>query len=115
MKKRAEHHLVHFGRAVDEPRLARVAVDPLERRVLRVAARAVQLDRGVDGLVQHVGDRDFRHRDFLAREVAAVELVRRAHDEQPPDLDLHRGVAEQPLHALAVGELACRGSRARAT
>src|SRR5271166_3730183 len=38
-----EHHVVHFRGAVDEARLAGVAVDPFENGILRVAARTVEL------------------------------------------------------------------------
>jgi len=54
-----DHRPVHLGGAVDETRLPRVAVDPFERRVLRVAAPAAELDRGVDGAVQRAGPVSF--------------------------------------------------------
>src|SRR4051812_48825841 len=42
-----EHHLVDLVGAVNEPRLAGVAIDPFQDRILGVAARTVELDRGV--------------------------------------------------------------------
>src|SRR5229473_2141564 len=99
-----QHHVVHLGGAVDEARLARVAVDPFQDRVLGIAARAVELDRDVGGLVQRVGDVHLGHRHLLARAVALVELPGRVHHQEPPDLDAVRHLAELDLHALAVGE-----------
>ena len=51
---------MHFAGAIDQPRRARVAIDPLDDRVLGEAARALQLDRGVSGFVQRVGDVNLR-------------------------------------------------------
>jgi hypothetical protein len=72
---------------------------------LGIAARAVELDRHVGGVVQGVGDVELRHRDLLARAVALVELPGGAHHQQPADLDVVRDRAELHLHALAVGQL----------
>src|SRR5262245_43559961 len=99
-----EHHVVDLGGAVDQARLAGVAVDPFQDRVLGIAARTVELDRDVGGLVQRVGDVHLGHGDFLARAVALVELPGRVHHEEPSDLDAVRHLAELDLHALAVGE-----------
>src|SRR3954453_6528977 len=54
--------------------------------------------------MQGVGDVYFGHGDFFARTVALIELPGRVHDQQPPDLDLVRGLAKLDLHALAVGQ-----------
>ena len=51
-----EHHPVHLRGAVDQPRLARVAVDPFQDRVLGITARATELDRRVGRGVQRVRD-----------------------------------------------------------
>src|SRR5260370_24601762 len=37
-----QHHVVHFGSAIDEARLTGVAIDPFQNRVLGIAARAVE-------------------------------------------------------------------------
>ena len=42
-----------------------------------------------------------KERDMIALILAGVEV----HPKQPPDLDLHRAVAELHLHRLALGEL----------
>ena len=86
-------------------RRAAVAVDPFQDGVLGIAARAVELDRHVGGLVQRVGDLHLRHRDFLARAIALVELPGRVHGEQAADLDLVRHLAEFDLNALALIQL----------
>src|SRR5262249_41408091 len=99
-----EHHVVHLRGAVDQPRRARPPLDPFQDRVLGIAAGAVELDGDVGRLVQRVGDLHLGHRHFLAGAVALVELPRRVHGEQPPDLDLVRHLTELDLHALAVGE-----------
>src|SRR4051794_28384499 len=52
----SQHHVVDLGSAIDEARLPRVAVDPFQDSVLGIAARAVELDRDVGGLMQGVGD-----------------------------------------------------------
>src|SRR5262249_12502649 len=100
-----EHHVVHLGRAVDQPGGARGAVDPFEHRVLGIAARAVELDGDVGGVVQRIGDVHLGHGDFLAGAVALVELPCRVQGELPADLDLVGDLAELDLHALAVREL----------
>src|SRR3982751_1742831 len=74
-----EDLLVHFGRPIDEPGLPRVTVDPFERRILRVATGAAELDGGGGAEVQRLGHMDLGHRDLLAREVALVEQRRRLH------------------------------------
>src|SRR5215475_9378091 len=67
-----EHHVVHLGSAVDEARLAGVAVDPFQNSVLGIAARAVELNADVGGLMQRVGDVHLGHGDFLARAIALI-------------------------------------------
>src|SRR6185437_299242 len=104
-QKARQHHVVHFGGAVDQAGGAGGAVDPFQDGVLGIAARAVELDRGVGGVVQRIRDMHLGHGDFLARAVAAVELPRGVHGEEPPDLNLLRHLAELDLHAFAVGEL----------
>src|SRR6516225_8637862 len=99
-----EHHVVHFGRAIDEARLPRVAIDPFQNRVLGIAARAVELNRDVCRPMQRIGDVHLGHGDFLARAITLVELPGRVHHQQPPDLDLMRHLAELDLHALAIAE-----------
>src|SRR5258708_22451111 len=89
-----EHHVVHLGGAINEARLAGVAVDPFENGVLRVAARAVELDCYIRGLVQGVGDLDLGHRHLLAGAVALVELPGGVHDQKAPDLDPLRHLAK---------------------
>src|SRR5215471_21377982 len=68
-----QHHLVHLIGAVDEPRLPGVSVDPFEHGVLGIAARAIELDRGVGGVMQRVGHMHLGHRHFLAGAVALIE------------------------------------------
>src|SRR5262249_30545964 len=99
-----QHHLVDLVGAVDEPRLAGIAIDPLEHRVLGIAARAVELDRRVGGVMQRVGDVHLGHRDFLLGAAALVDEPGRMHHQEPPDLDTVGDLAELDLHALAVGE-----------
>ena len=72
--------------------------------VLRVPPGPEELDGGVDRLVEHVRDRDLRHRHLLAREVALVELPGRVHGEKTPDVNVHRGFAHHPLHPLVLGK-----------
>src|SRR4051794_17958429 len=50
LEKPVQHHAVDLVGAVDEARLAGVAIDPFEHRVLRVAAGTVDLDADVGGL-----------------------------------------------------------------
>src|SRR3954451_9340932 len=69
-----QHHVVHLGGAVDEARLPRIAVDPLQDRILGIAARTVELDRNIGGLMQSVGDVHLRHGDLLARALTLIEL-----------------------------------------
>src|SRR5262245_52829880 len=57
-----QHHLVHLVGAVDQTRGAGGAVDPLDDGVLGIAARALELDRDVSGMMQRVGDMHLRHR-----------------------------------------------------
>src|ERR1700735_2298702 len=56
-----QYHLVDFVGAVDEARGAGGAIDPFGDGVLRVAARAIELDRHIRGLVQRVGAVELRH------------------------------------------------------
>src|SRR3984893_1899741 len=100
-----EHHVVHLGGAINEARSPGVAIDPFENGVLRVAARAVELDCYIRGLVQGVGDLDFGHRHLLAGAVALVELPGGVHDKKAPDLDPLRHLAKLDLHAFALGKL----------
>src|SRR5215813_6269382 len=74
-----QHHVVHFGGAVDEARLTGVAIDPFQNRVLGIAARAVELNRDIGRLMQRIGDVKLGHGDFLARTVALIELPSRVH------------------------------------
>src|ERR1700758_4256245 len=55
-QKTRQHHVVHFGSAIDQTRGARGAVDPFQDRVFRITAGAIELDRGVGSLVQRIGD-----------------------------------------------------------
>ena len=74
-QKTRQHHVVHFGSAVDQPRGARGAIDPFQNRVFGIAVGAIELDRGVGGFVQRVGDVHLGHRDFLAGAIAAIKLL----------------------------------------
>src|SRR5258707_13114730 len=83
-----QHHVVHFGSAVDEARLTGVAIDPLPTRVLGIAARAIELNRNVGRLMQRIGDVKLGHGDFLTCSVALIELPGRVHHHRPLDLKL---------------------------
>ena len=51
-----EHHAVNFAGAINQASLAGVAVDPFDRGVLGIAFGAHELQGGVGGFVQGVGD-----------------------------------------------------------
>src|SRR4051812_43355796 len=61
----ADLPLVHLVWTVDQPLRANLRVPFGERGILREPERAVELDRGVDHLVHHVGMEDFRDRILL--------------------------------------------------
>ena len=66
-------------RPVDQPLRAYLRVPFGERRILGEAERAVQLDRGVDHLVYHVGMEDLRDRVLLADVETLLGLVGNVH------------------------------------
>lgn len=65
-EKGIENHLVRLMGTVDEAGLACLAVDPSERGVVRITARAADLDADIGSLVQQVGDMYLGHRHFLS-------------------------------------------------
>ena len=95
---------MNFVGTIDQPRLARVAVNPLQERVLGIASRAVDLNGRIGGLVEQVGDMDLGHRNLLARKGSLVERPRGLHHQQAADLDLHCQIAEHQLDAFAVDQ-----------
>ena len=96
--------LVDLVGAVREARPARLQRHARERRVERVAERAVHLDRAVDDAVQGVRDEVLRHRHLAPEVLAAVDLVGGVQDHELPLVELHRRVGDHPLDALLVGE-----------
>src|SRR5438270_9839655 len=62
-QKTRQHHIMHFGSAIDQARGASSAVDPFQYCVLRIAACAVELDGGIGRLVQRIGYMHLGHGD----------------------------------------------------
>ena len=97
-------HQVDLVGAVGEARPAGVLEHVGERRVLRVAERAVHLDRAVDDAVERVGDEVLRHRHLALEVFLAVDLVGRVQHHELALVQLHRRVGDHPLDALLLGE-----------
>src|SRR5262249_12361059 len=66
-------HQVHLVGAVGESRPARLQEHARERRVLRVAERAVHLDGAVHGAPERVGDVVLAHRDLGVERLAVLD------------------------------------------
>ena len=95
---------------VVEPRGARVAVHRLQRQVGRVAERAVDLQRAVDDVEEHVGAEELDQRDVRAGGAGALVVhppggVQR---HQPRGLHLRRGVRDPVLDRLLVARAPSR-------
>ena len=76
-----------------------------ERRVGRVAERAVHLDRAVDDPPQHVGHEVLGHRHLAdVKSSPLLDLVRGVQHHQLALVQLHRRVGDHPLDALLLGE-----------
>ena len=99
----ADLPLVHFVGTVDQPLRAHLGVPFRQRRILGKAERAVQLDRGVDHLVHHVGMEDLGDRVFLPDVLALFRLVGDVQQHQPADIEFAGAIGQHELHALAVG------------
>ena len=72
-----------------------------QRRIHRIAQRAVQLDRGVHHLVHHIGEINLGDAVLVAQVEAFLRLVSDMHDHQPCDVELAGAFGEHELHALA--------------
>ena len=105
-------HLVDLVGAVGEAGPAGLLEHVGERRVGRVAERAVHLDGPVDDPPQAVGHEVLGHR-HLGREVEPVlDLVGGVQHHQLALVHLHGRVGDQPLDALLLGQVASRGCSA---
>ena len=105
----SETNFSGYRGAIDQARLARIAVDPFEDRVLGIAFGAEKLNRRVGSFVQAIGDRDLGHRHFLAGAVTEVELIGGIEGQQPAHLNLHRCFTQHPLHTFMFHQLAAEG------
>ena len=72
---------MNLAGTIDQAGLAGIAIDPFEHAVLGVAAGTIELDGGIDRIVEHIGDGDLGHGYFLAGEIALVELPGGLHDQ----------------------------------
>ena len=97
-------HLVDLVGAVGEAGPAGVLVHVGERRVGRVAERAVHLDRAVDDPAEHVGDEVLGHRHLALEVEPVVDAVGGVQHHQLGLVQLHRRVGDHPLDALLLGE-----------
>src|SRR5690606_2478880 len=68
-----QNHLVDFGCTIHKPRLARITINPFQRSISRIALGATQLNGGVDGFMQGLGDDDLGHRDFFSGEITGIQ------------------------------------------
>src|SRR5450631_4130031 len=100
---------VHLVGTVDQPLRADLGVPFRQNGILAEAERAVQLDRGVDDVVDHVGQIYFCDRVFLGQVQALFRLVGDVQQHQPPDVELAGAFGEHELHRLAVGEQHAEG------
>ena len=98
---RAADDLLHdlVGAAVDA-RHARVGVRARDRVLEHVAVAAVQLQAAVDDAALQLGAPPLRDRGVLGRELAGVERLRAAVDEDARDLDLAAQLGEREARAL---------------
>ena len=83
---------------------ARIAVDPVEQRVLRIALCAESCNAVSAALCSVSATWIFAIEISLCA-IALVELPRRVHGEQPADLDVLGDLAQHHLHAFVLGEL----------
>ena len=100
-----DHHPVHLGRPVVDPRRARVLVDPRDREIHRDPGRAVHLHRAVGDPPERLGHERLGHRDLLAVRQPVLHLPRRVQHHQPRCVEVHRGVGEHELQPLVAREL----------
>ena len=80
-----------------------------QRRIGRVAERAMDLDGAIDDAVQGVGDEVLGHRDLGAEigdavGLTGIDLERRVEHHQFRLVELERRVGDHPLHALFLCE-----------
>src|SRR5205807_1394153 len=69
-----DDHPMDLIRAIVDPREASVPIHPLQRRVARYAHRAVDLDRAIDHVVQHLRAPELDDRNLDACLVALIDL-----------------------------------------
>ena len=108
---------MHLVRPVDQPQRARPRVEARQRRVLRDAGAAVDLDRAVDDVAGGPRGDDLDRGDLGAGGLRAdgVDLVRRREHEQARLVDLHARLGDRGPDEALVGERpAERLARARA-
>ena len=70
----------------------------------RDALGAVDLDRAVDRVVQHLRADDLDEPDLDPRRIALIDLVRGVEREQPARLDLGGGLEDHVLDRLLLGQ-----------
>ena len=97
-------HLVDLVGAVGEAGPAGVLVHVGERRVGRVAERAVHLDRPVDDAAERVGHEVLGHRHLGLEVEPVVDPVGGVQHHQLGLVELHRRVGDHPLDALLLGQ-----------
>src|SRR5438874_7936758 len=81
-----------------------IAVVALDRKLLRVAVPAEDLDRFARLATCHLGSKQLRLRTFLCVRESVLLAPSCSVDEQPGGVDLRRHVGELPLNRLKVSD-----------
>src|SRR4030095_3439839 len=96
-QRASDHHPMHFRRAFADPAPAGLAIPALERKLLRHAVAAVDLDGGIDHPSEHLARVELGDRSLHARVLAAVRLPRALPDQPARGAALHLRIGEHPL------------------
>ena len=78
---------------------------------MTVAKRAVQLQRGIDDLVHHVGKEHLGNTVFLTQIHAFFSFVGDVQEHEASFVNLCCAVGQHPANALAVGQALTEGTR----
>src|SRR5918999_5272028 len=99
-----DDHALDLRRALADQQQRRVAVQPLDLVLLRVAVAAVDAEAVLDDLLAGLGGEQLRHPGLEVRALARVLHARGLEREQPRGLHLRGHVGELELDRLVLGD-----------
>src|SRR5262249_21076586 len=99
------HRPMNFGRSIEDPVAACVAIEAFDRRGAAVSEAPEYLHGSVRHAAKRFRGRHLHHRDPIVCVPALVDLPGRAMQEQARAVDLDRAVGDHLLHHLERADL----------